>query len=55
MNTSQTLMVCIASAQSAANILPVVAHRPGRVVIVQSDRMARQANELKDWLTIGNS
>ncbi|MGI2029374.1 Card1-like endonuclease domain-containing protein [Endozoicomonas acroporae] len=45
-----TLMVCIASAQSAANILPVVARRPERVVIIQSEKMARQANELKYWL-----
>ena len=46
-----TLMVCIASAQSAANILPVAARRPDRVVIVQSEKMARKAEELKDWLT----
>ncbi|WP_257266088.1 Card1-like endonuclease domain-containing protein [Endozoicomonas sp. ONNA2] len=45
-----TLMVCIASAQSAANLLPVVVRRPDRVVIIQSDKMARQANELKCWL-----
>lgn len=46
-----TLMVCIASAQSAANILPVAARRPDRVVIVQSEKMLRKAEELKDWLT----
>ena len=46
-----TLMVCIASAQSAANILPVVARRPERVIIVQSEKMVRQAEELKHWLT----
>ena len=46
-----TLMVCIASAQSAANILPIAARRPDRVVIVQSEKMARKAEELKDWLT----
>lgn len=46
-----TLMVCIASAQSAANILPIAARRPDRVVIVQSQKMARKAEELKEWLT----
>ena len=46
-----TLMVCIASAQSAANILPIAARRPDRVVIVQSQKMVRKAEELKEWLT----
>ena len=48
--SSPTLMVCIATAQSAANILPVMARRPDRVVIVQSTKMSRQAQALNRWL-----
>lgn len=46
----KTAMICIATAQSAANILPIMTRKPDHVVIVQSAKMICQAKRLKHWL-----
>ncbi|MCW7552283.1 DUF1887 family CARF protein [Endozoicomonas gorgoniicola] len=52
MNTTDcgTVMVCIATQQNAANILPVMTVRPDVVVVAVSGEMKARGDALKQWL-----
>ena len=45
-----SIMLCLATAQTAANILPVMTLKPEQVIIVSSEQMQKQADLLHRWL-----